>query len=513
MAMNVMIFSIGTLGFWACGFALMYGNHGALPRLGTPDLLHQEFSLALFGHEFGLFGHEGFFLSGRAADVGLLALFLFQVMFMDTAATIPTGAMAERWKFLAFVIYGFVMSMIIYPVYGNWVWGHGWLARLGANFGLGHGHVDFAGSSVVHMVGGFTALVGAWLLGPRIGKYRPDGTPNPLPAHNIPMYMLGTLFLIFGWFGFNAGSTLGSSDLNIARIAVNTILASAAGSFVSMCTMWFLYSKPDPSFLCNGMLAGLVSITAPCAYVAPWAAVLIGCVAGFLVICSVLFIERCLRVDDPVGAISVHGTNGAWGVLALGLFADGTYAPIENFNGVAGKVTGLFYGNGAQLIAQSIGLAANLVWVGLTAFIFFKVIDRLVGNRVSTPVELQGLDLPELGALAYISQDPKVPEARMILHLPAEPRPASVPPNGHKRFSILVEGVEINQLTRVWSDLCQVGEHPPQSEFKAVYPYMTTMEGNRFSFRGGDPQAIRTNLEKLLLQRIQGQPVRVRLEN
>jgi Amt family ammonium transporter len=263
MAMNVMIFSIGTLGFWACGFALMYGNHGALPRLGTPDLLHQEFSLALFGHEFGLFGHEGFFLSGRAADVGLLALFLFQVMFMDTAATIPTGAMAERWKFLAFVIYGFVMSMIIYPVYGNWVWGHGWLARLGANFGLGHGHVDFAGSSVVHMVGGFTALVGAWLLGPRIGKYRPDGTPNPLPAHNIPMYMLGTLFLIFGWFGFNAGSTLGSSDLNIARIAVNTILASAAGSFVSMCTMWFLYSKPDPSFLCNGMLAGLVSITAP----------------------------------------------------------------------------------------------------------------------------------------------------------------------------------------------------------------------------------------------------------
>jgi hypothetical protein len=277
--------------------------------------------------------------------------------------------------------------------------------------------------------------------------------------------------------------------------------------------MWFLYSKPDPSFLCNGMLAGLVSITAPCAYVAPWAAVLIGCVAGFLVICSVLFIERCLRVDDPVGAISVHGTNGAWGVLALGLFADGTYAPIENFNGVAGKVTGLFYGNGAQLIAQSIGLAANLVWVGLTAFIFFKVIDRLVGNRVSTPVELQGLDLPELGALAYISQDPKVPEARMILHLPAEPRPASVPPNGHKRFSILVEGVEINQLTRVWSDLCQVGEHPPQSEFKAVYPYMTTMEGNRFSFRGGDPQAIRTNLEKLLLQRIQGQPVRVRLEN
>ncbi|MBV9124465.1 MAG: ammonium transporter [Planctomycetes bacterium] len=509
MAMNVMIYSVAVLGFWICGFAFMFGGVGPLATLGGGDILSRECSITLFGKSFGLFGYEGFFLPSQALDAGVLALFLFQVMFLDTAATIPTGALAERWRFLSFVLFGFFMSTFLYPVYGNWVWGEGWLARLGVNFGLGHGQVDFAGSSVVHMVGGFSALAGAYVLGPRLGKYKPDGLPNPLPAHNIPMYMLGTLILAFGWFGFNAGSTREANE-QIARIAVNTVLSSAAGAFASMCYMWYWYQKPDPSFLCNGLLAGLVAITASCAFVQPWAAVLIGLSAGLLVVWSALFVERVLGVDDPVGAISVHGTSGLWGLLALGLFADNTYG--AGFNGVSGNVAGLFYGQPSQLAAQVIGAAVNLLWVLPLAYGFFWVLGRLVGNRVSAQVELQGLDVPELGALGYILFDPKVPESRVIIHYPAEPRPASVPPNGGKRFDVLIEGAEVTVLTKTWSDLCQIGDRSPPVEFKAVYPYMTTMQGNRFRFRGGDPQAIRTNLEKLFQERITGSPVRARLE-
>jgi Amt family ammonium transporter len=513
MTMNVMIYSVGTLGFWICGFALMYGGHGAPARLGgTDELLPTEYGLHLFGRELGLFGASGFFLAGQSLHTGLLALFLFQLMFLDTAATIPTGALAERWKFLSFVIYGFFMSMVLYPIYGNWVWGNGWLARLGVNFGLGHGHVDFAGSSVVHLVGGLAALMGVIQLGPRVGKYRPSGTPNPLPAHNVPMYMLGTLLLAFGWFGFNTGSTLSATDPNIARIAVNTALSSAAGAFASMCYMWTRYKKPDPSFLCNGMLAGLVAITASCAYVKPWAAVLIGAVSGNLVVLSCLFLERNLRIDDPVGCVSIHATNGIWGMLALGLFADGTYAPTADFNGVPGNVTGLLYGNGSQLVAQCIGIMACVAWVVPLAYGFFWVVGRLVGNRVNVQVELLGLDVPELGAIGYINQDPKVPESRMIIHQPPEPRSANVPPNGDKRFSILVEGVEIELLTKTWSDMCRIGTDPPPAEFRAVYPYMTTMQGNRFRFRGGNPVSIRTSLERLLQERIKDRTLRVRLE-
>jgi Amt family ammonium transporter len=513
MSMNVMIYGLGALGFWVCGFALMFGNYGSLAQLGGTTSLDSEVSVHLFGRTFGLFGSTGFFLSGRAVDVGVLALFLFQLMFMDTAATIPTGAMAERWKFLSFVIYGLFVSTILYPIYGNWVWGHGWLAGLGENFGLGHGHVDFAGASVVHMTGGLTALAGAWLLGPRIGKYRPGGIPNPLPAHNVPMYMLGTLLLAIGWFGFNAGSTLAATDPNIARIAVNTALASAAGAVTAMCYMWLRYKKPDPSFLCNGMLAGLVSITASCAYVAPWAAVLIGGVAGVLVVWSCLFVERVLRVDDPVGAVSIHATCGTWGLLALGLLADGTYAPRPNFNGVAGNVTGLLYGDASQLAAECIGIVANVLWVLPVAVGFFWVVGKLVGNRVNAQAELLGLDVPELGALGYITVDPKVPEGRVYIFQPAEPRPARVPPNGAQRFAVLVEGVEADVLAQTWSDLCRAtGGGPPPAEFRAVYPYMTTLQGNRFAFRGGNPLTIRASLERLLQDQLKGRALRVRLE-
>jgi len=321
------------------------------------------------------------------------------MVFMDTTATIPTGTMAERWKFSAFCIFAFMMGGIVYPVYANWVWGGGWLATLGSNFGLGHGHVDFAGSSVVHMVGGVAALAGGIVLGPRLGKYDKQGNAKTIAAHHLPMALLGTFILAFGWFGFNPGSTLAGTDLRIAVVATNTMLASAGGALSAMLYMWMVYGKPDPGMLVNGMLAGLVAITAPCAFVTAPVSVLIGLISGVLVIWAAFFIEKTLKVDDPVGAIAVHGVNGMWGVLSLGLFADGSYG--DGWNGVPGTVTGLFYGAPAQFAAQCIGVLANFIWVFVTFYIFFKIVDVIIGNRVPAEVELAGLDIPEMGALAY----------------------------------------------------------------------------------------------------------------
>jgi len=367
--------------------------------LGGAKALSHEYTVHLFGKDFGLFGTTGFFLGEKVYDASIFCLFLFQMVFMDTTATIPTGAMAERWNMKSFFVYGFFVSGIIYPLYANWVWGGGWLASLGANFGLGHGHVDFAGSSVVHMTGGVIALVGAKALGPRIGKYNRDGSPNPIPGHHIPMAIVGCFVLAFGWFGFNAGSSLAGTDLRIAVIATNTMLASAGGAFSSWVYMWVRYGKPDISLSANGLLAGLVAITAPCAFVTAPVAVLIGIVAGTLCCFSIFFVERKLKVDDPVGAISVHGTNGAWGALALGLFADGKYG--DGFNGVKGTVTGLFYGDGGQFAAQCLGIAANFVYVFAISWVFFKVLDKAVGLRVPKDLELEGLDQGEVSVTAY----------------------------------------------------------------------------------------------------------------
>ena len=400
MAMNFMIYAIGLLGYWICGFAIQMGGVGALASLGGGTaLLDGEVSITLFGQSFGLFGTKGFFLSGDAYDASVFTLFLFQMVFMDTTATIPTGSMAERWTFKSFVIYGFFISMFVYPIYANWVWGGGWLATLGKGFGLGHGAVDFAGSSVVHMTGGVTALVGAKILGPRIGKFRADGSPNAMPGHDIPMALIGCFILAFGWFGFNAGSTLAGGDLRIGVIAVNTMLASAAGAFSSMMYMWMRYGKPDISMGANGLLAGLVAITAPCAFVNSAAAVLIGLIAGMLLCLGVLFVEGTLKIDDPVGAISVHGLNGAWGILAVGLFADGTYG--DGLNGVAGTVRGLFYGDPSQFLAQLIGIAANFAFVYTVMNFFFKILNEIVPLRVDEELEVEGLDQSEVSVAAY----------------------------------------------------------------------------------------------------------------
>jgi len=328
------------------------------------------------------------------------------MVFMDTTATIPTGALAERWKFSTFIAFSFVISTIIYPIYANWVWGGGWLSALGRNYGLGHGHVDFAGSSVVHLTGGVTALVCAKLLGPRIGKYNADGSPNPIPGHNIPMAVLGTFILCFGWFGFNPGSTLAASDNRFAIVAVNTMLASASGALVATFYGKLKFGKPDPTWMCNGMLAGLVAITAPCAFVSASTSLFIGAVSGLLVIAAALFVETTLKIDDPVGAIAVHGCNGAWGILALGLFANDSYG--DGLNGVAGNVKGLFYGDSGQFFAGLIGIGANIVYVGLLAGVSFFVIGKMMGgHRVSREVELAGLDVPEMGVDGYIG-DPGI---------------------------------------------------------------------------------------------------------
>jgi ammonium transporter, Amt family len=399
MGMNLLIYPIGMLGFWICGFALMFGGVGSLFSLGGTPGLTSEFTISLFGKTFGLFGGSGFFLNNSVYDVGIYTLFLFQMVFMDTTATIPTGALAERWRFISFIIYGFFISMFVYPIFGNWVWGGGWLAAMGTNFGLGHGHVDFAGSSVVHMVGGVAALAGAIVLGPRIGKYNKDGSSNAIPGHNIPMAIIGTFILAFGWFGFNPGSSLAGNDLRIAVVATNTMLASASGALVATIYMWLRFGKPDPSMMANGMLAGLVAITAPCAFVNAPIAVLIGAVSGVLVVSAVFFIDHRLRIDDPVGAVAVHGVNGCWGVLSLGLFADGSYG--EGWNGVAGTVRGLFYGDPGQFFAQLIGVAACISFVFVVMYLFFKISNKIVPMRTPARDETEGLDLPEMGIKGY----------------------------------------------------------------------------------------------------------------
>jgi Amt family ammonium transporter len=344
-------------------------------------------------------GAAKFALLDVSQDPAHLVMFLFATLFMDTAATIATGALAERWKLSAFTIYGGFVSMLLYPVYGNWVWGGGWLSQLGSAFGLGHGHVDFAGSSVVHMTGGVAALAGAIVLGPRVGKFRRDGTVSVIPGHNLPMALIGTGILAFGWFGFNAGSTLSAHDPRIALIAVNTMIASATGAFTAVLYVWRRHDKPDMGMFCNGLLGGLVAITGPCAFVSPAAAALIGLLAALIVVTVGGWLERTLHIDDPVGAIAVHGACGAWGALAVGLFADGSYG--SGWNGVSGAVRGVLFGDASQLLAQLIGVLVNAGFVFALSFAFFSVLERMIGNRVSAEVEWNGLDAHEMGSEAY----------------------------------------------------------------------------------------------------------------
>jgi Amt family ammonium transporter len=371
MMKNLMDFSIGSLAFFVVGFALMFGTSQG-----------------------GIIGTSGFFLTGNDYDVGQYLLFIFEVVFAATAATIVSGAVAERLKVKAYFIYSLVVCAIIYPIYGHWVWGGGWLA----NLPFGAGHLDFAGSGVVHAMGGFIGLAGTFVLGSRIGKYDKSGKPRAIPGHSITLAALGVFLLWFGWFGFNAGSTLSGHELRISVIAVNTNLAAAAGAVAAMLIVWLKTKKFDTAMSLNGAIAGLVAITAPCAWVEAWAAVIIGLIAGVLVVAGVYFFDK-IGIDDPVGAISVHGINGIWGLLTVGLFADGTYG---NYTTDLPHITGLFYGGGwEQLAAQAIGAIVCFTWAFGLGFIVFKTMDKIFSIRVSPQEEIEGLDIGEHAAKGY----------------------------------------------------------------------------------------------------------------
>jgi ammonium transporter, Amt family len=408
MMLNFAAYVFAFLAYYACGFAFQYGgtaiNAPPTNLGGTPTLNHFLIGSGLWG----FLGGKGFFLSGPAYDAGSLCLTLFEVVFMETAGYIIVGAICERITFGAFLLCELFVGALLYPMFGCWVWGGGWLSQLGQTMGFGHGYVDFAGSTVVHGIGGFCAMALAVILGPRIGKYGPDGKPRAFPAHNLAFVVIGTFILLFGWMGFNPGSTLGASDLRISVVAVNTNLAAVAGAASAMFLWYYLFGKPDITMACNGMLAGLVAITAPCAFVSPNSAVMIGLLAGILVDLGVLFNERVLKVDDPCGAISVHGYCGWLGAVCVGIFADGTYGAGWNgvgatsYLGKAGQgVTGLLYGDYSQFFTQLGGATLCAVYAFGFTYAVFSLVNAVRSMRVSKEVELEGLDVPEFGLPAY----------------------------------------------------------------------------------------------------------------
>ena len=402
---NFAIFGLGFIGFFFIGFPLAFGGFDAQAYFGEGQGVAVGGDLLGSGNWVFLW-QGGWAMSGSAITPGILAFFLYMVAFMDTVATIPTGAMAERWKWGSFVIWGLFCGAIYYPLFAAWTWGGGWLAKTWDTMSLGAGYVDFAGSGVVHAVGGAAALAGALVLGPRLGKFGSDGKPRALPGHHIPMAMLGTFILLFGWFGFNAASTFAATDVQFATVATNTAIAGAFGAIVAMLWITRRVGKPDPGMMANGMLAGLVAITAPCAFVTPAMSAVIGSIAGVLVIEAVFFVERRLKVDDPVGAIAVHGVNGTFGVLCVGLFANGSYGAGWNGSDVEG-VKGLFWGDAGQLFAQLLGVVVIWTVIFGVAFTFFKVQDGVSkalgkgGIRSKEDEELIGLDVPEMGVQGY----------------------------------------------------------------------------------------------------------------
>lgn len=363
---NLMDFCIGTPAFWIVGFGLMFGGTGAF--IGSIKGIAEE---ANYG-------------SSMLPDgVPFYAFLIFQTVFCATAATIVSGAMAERTKFSAYCVYSFVISLLIYPISGHWIWGGGWLSQLGFH--------DFAGSTAVHLVGGVAAFVGALILGPRIGKYDKDGKAKAIPGHSLTLGALGVFILWFCWFGFNGASTVsmeGEAVVTAGKIFVNTNLAAAVASCAVLLITWIRYKKPDISMTLNGTLAGLVAITAGCDTVSPVSAAIIGIIAGFVVVFGIEFIDKVLKVDDPVGAVGVHGLNGALGTICVGLFSDGS--------GTDGL--GLFTGGGFHLFGvQCLGLIAVVVWVGVTMTIVFQIIKHTMGLRVSEDEEIAGLDIREHG--------------------------------------------------------------------------------------------------------------------
>jgi len=381
LSKNFIVFAISSVAFWFIGWGLMFGD--GTPFFGTQGLwtLGGADNSPATGD-----GYQGVYGAINWTGVPLLAKFFFQLVFAGTAATIVSGAVAERIRYLSFILFSFVLVALIYPVVGHMIWGGGWLA--------GKGMWDFAGSTVVHSTGGWAALAGALILGPRFGKYRRDGSISPIPGHNLSLATIGCFILWLGWFGFNPGSTMAADPGAISHIAVTTNSAAAAGILGATFYSWMRLGKPDLGMTLNGCLAGLVAITAPCAFVSVGSSLLIGLMAGFLVVEAVIRFDR-IRVDDPVGAISVHLVNGIWGTLALGLFAQDRFTPGTTGNGL------LFGGGTGLLAAQALGVATVGVFVFAAASLAWLAIKALVGIRVSLQEEIHGLDIGEHGNVAY----------------------------------------------------------------------------------------------------------------
>lgn len=377
---NFMTICLGVVVYWVVGWGIMYGTDAS-----------------------GLIGIDQFFLKG--ADNAVWNSWFFQMVFAATGATIVSGAMAERTNFKAYLVYCIMMVGLIYPVYGHWVWSGADHALLSGSDSqivhiMGAAFHDFAGSGVVHSIGGYSALAGVLIVGSRIGKFK-NGKPIAIPGHNLTFAFLGTLLLAFGWIGFNGGSTLDGSDPYMNLVIVNTFLAAASGAIAIMIATWLKTGKPDPSLTANGLLGGLVAITASCGSVENWAAVVIGVIAGIIVYAGVMFNENVLKVDDPVGAIAVHGYSGSWGLLSVGIFSVGIGNGILSDAAYAAEAPGLLYGGINQFLIQIVGVIASIVWAFVISFIIFKIIDVAIGLRVSEEEEVQGLDIAEHGIRAY----------------------------------------------------------------------------------------------------------------
>lgn len=377
---NFMTICLGVLVYWAVGWGIMYGADAA-----------------------GLIGINQFFLKG--ADNAMWSGWFFQMVFAATGATVVSGAMAERTNFKAYLVYCALMVGLIYPVYGHWAWSGADLALLsGAESpvvkAIGTGFHDFAGSGVVHSIGGYSALAGVMVLGARIGKFE-NGKPIAIPGHNLTFAFLGTFLLAFGWIGFNCGSTLDGNDAYMNLVVVNTFIAAATSAVVVMLITWSKTGKPDPSLTANGFLAGLVAITAPCGSVENWAAFVIGIIAGIVVYFGVMFNENVLKIDDPVGAIAVHGYSGSWGLLSVGVFSVGIGNGILVDAAYAAEGAGLIYGGVSQFLIQVVGVLFSIIWAFGASFVIFKIIDAVIGLRVSEEDEIMGLDITEHGTQAY----------------------------------------------------------------------------------------------------------------
>jgi Amt family ammonium transporter len=502
LAKNFIVFAVASIAFWAIGFGMMFGKSviggtdGAAGFLGWASMFPTL-----------LDGTDGDYPGIAWALVPASVKFFFQLVFAGTAATIVSGAVAERTKFNAFMIFSFILIACVYPVTGHWIWGGGWLAAGQSYADMKAVFHDFAGSTVVHSVGGWAALAGVIVVGKRIGKYGPDGKVSAIPGHNMGLAALGCLILWLGWFGFNPGSTM-TAGAQIGYIAVTTNTAAAFGAVAATITAWLVLGKPDLSMILNGCLAGLVGITAGCAVVTVGGAAIIGLIAGVLVVFAVLMFDK-LKLDDPVGALSVHLVCGVLGTLCVGLFAN--KAVIEAYGMTAYCLPGLFSegGNATQLLAQIKGVLAVGGVVFPLSLVTWFVLKLLIGVRVSAQEEIEGLDVGEHGMEAYPGF---AIEAADIAAGPTEPRAATTPRDGKKRYSVVIEGVDGQKLIDAWSGLCHA-KATPSNEFKQVYPYFSTVSGNKFRFTGGDPTVISENITRLFKTTLGSDGIRSKVES